>query len=478
MERISIFSAGLLVGLVLTASGGLAISLGLLPFTVALLILCCGLGIILGSFGSKATVKYKGVVITGVAAISIALLWFVRDTMVSEYVELEIGGDIRAAKVEIFDGDLSILGAERRNAHRFIVLDEIRRDLISVEITPQGAKRALEFNCVDKNEIQNHFGKGGIVQWRFDQAKSIIFVGNPPKTIAEVGPCRGANNRTSTKREIVQVGLIGSALAGEASTQQLLKDLESRSTYIRRSARSGLGKSGIAGLSAILIHWRANPNSYRVRLGVLVALSKMLSDNKSLNKEISQQLSEDDIRRIVSDLSNSEPTIRVYASEFLFDLADPRAAPMIIDELSRANERIAKDLVHALKGSYNYLSQPERDAVNVGLGAIQSVVTPKIRGLSSGILEQKPVDEQKFWVIVGSYTDKNSAAAHADRINNEDPSERAFVGKRRPDNEFYPVIVGNYVLRDEAVSLVERAIKLKSVREYGSAPYLSEYADR
>lgn len=477
-DKISVFAAGIAVGFVLVVFGVLTISLALIPFTVALLILCCGLGIILGCFGATATVKFKGVVIAGSAAITIVLAMFVHERMVSEYVELEIGGDVREAKVEIFDGDLSILGAERRKAHRFIVMDEIRRDHIIVEIKPLGAAQPLEFNCIEKKEVNDHFGMGKIVQWRFDQAKSRILAGNPPLKIGELGSCRVANNETSTGRETAQSGLIGSAFAAEASTQQLLKDLESRSTFVRRSARDGLGKSGVTDLSVILNHWRANQDSYRVRLGVLVALSKMLSENKSLNKEISQQLSDGDIRGIVSDLSNTEPTIRVYASEFLFDLADPRAAPLIIDELSRANEKIAKDLVHALEGSYNFLPQSERDAVNVGLSEIQSTVTPKIQELSSGILEQKSVREQKFWVVVGSYANKNSAVAQADSINKEDPSKRAFVGKRKPDNKFYPVVFGDYVLRDEAVSLVESANKFTAVREHGSAPYLSEYADR
>ncbi len=55
---------------------------------------------------------------------------------------------------------------------------------------------------------------------------------------------------------------------------------------------------------------------------------------------------------------------------------------------------------------------------------------------------------------------------------------KAFVGKRQPNNPYYPVIVGDYVLRPQADELVKSSLGLKSVLEYGSAPYLSSYKDR
>ena len=70
------------------------------------------------------------------------------------------------------------------------------------------------------------------------------------------------------------------------------------------------------------------------------------------------------------------------------------------------------------------------------------------------------------------------AQDHADRINDEDKTLRAFVGIKMPGNPYYPVIVGGYVPRSEAEDLIAAALKLKSVRAYGSAPYLSGFAAR
>jgi sporulation related protein len=81
---------------------------------------------------------------------------------------------------------------------------------------------------------------------------------------------------------------------------------------------------------------------------------------------------------------------------------------------------------------------------------------------------------QRYWVIVGSFKDKSEAEAMAARINASGGSLRAFAGKRQPNNEFYPVIVGDYVPLAEANQLREAAFKLPGVRE----AYLSAYPDR
>ena len=81
---------------------------------------------------------------------------------------------------------------------------------------------------------------------------------------------------------------------------------------------------------------------------------------------------------------------------------------------------------------------------------------------------------QDYWVIVGSYTDKNDADELAKTINAKHPEMKAFVGKRQPCNEFYPVIVGDFLPYGDAVKLRRQAESLNP----GSAPYLSAYPDR
>ncbi|MBO6919078.1 MAG: hypothetical protein JJ858_11650 [Rhizobiaceae bacterium] len=120
-----------------------------------------------------------------------------------------------------------------------------------------------------------------------------------------------------------------------------------------------------------------------------------------------------------------------------------------------------------------------------------SIVTPafaeetggssKISTFSAGVKALFGADEiktQNYWVIVGSYKDEVEAGTYVAEINKSDPSLDAFVGKRKPDNEYYPIIVGGtdgYLPFNEATALREEAIKNPIIPEDS---YLSNFPDR
>jgi hypothetical protein len=79
-----------------------------------------------------------------------------------------------------------------------------------------------------------------------------------------------------------------------------------------------------------------------------------------------------------------------------------------------------------------------------------------------------------YWVVAGSYLSRDVAEQRARSINEEDPTMKAFVGKQRPGNKYFPVIVGEFTNREEAEKLLARALDLESVAK----AYLSPYADR
>jgi hypothetical protein len=83
-------------------------------------------------------------------------------------------------------------------------------------------------------------------------------------------------------------------------------------------------------------------------------------------------------------------------------------------------------------------------------------------------------EPKRYWVIVGSYQDRNAAQQFADRINQENKTLNAWVGAKVPPNDYYPVIVGDYSFLSEARALREKALATKSVKE----AYLSEGAKR
>ena len=55
-----LFWAALVVGIVVAGTGLASLSLKLTAYTTGQLILCSGLGMLFGAFGSTATIKYKG----------------------------------------------------------------------------------------------------------------------------------------------------------------------------------------------------------------------------------------------------------------------------------------------------------------------------------------------------------------------------------------------------------------------------------
>lgn len=80
----------------------------------------------------------------------------------------------------------------------------------------------------------------------------------------------------------------------------------------------------------------------------------------------------------------------------------------------------------------------------------------------------------RYWVIVGSYENKEDAKKHTERINLENSDFNAWIGVKVPPNKYYPVIVGGYNFLSEAKALKERAVALDAITE----AYLSSGAQR
>lgn len=108
-------------------------------------------------------------------------------------------------------------------------------------------------------------------------------------------------------------------------------------------------------------------------------------------------------------------------------------------------------------------------------------ISPKSNDFATGLsvlLGITSVEQQRYWVIVGSEPDLEQAKAFAAAINAADPDLDAFVGARMPGNENYAVIVGGtdaYLPYSAAEALRKKAIELPIIR---SDAYLSIFPDR
>jgi hypothetical protein len=144
------------------------------------------------------------------------------------------------------------------------------------------------------------------------------------------------------------------------------------------------------------------------------------------------------------------------------------AAPAIITTWSGGQKVESKFAFHGLlvPSAYAQSRDPAKESIKV---ENPDVITEKDTwqqiqngiGVFFGYGKQPP----KYWVIVGSYKDRDAAHQFADKINAEDRTLNAWVGLKVPPNDYYPVIVGDYSSLSEAKELRRKALATKSIKE-------------
>jgi hypothetical protein len=84
-----------------------------------------------------------------------------------------------------------------------------------------------------------------------------------------------------------------------------------------------------------------------------------------------------------------------------------------------------------------------------------------------GVFFGRDKQPRRYWVVVGSFTDKRAAVDFSDAVNEEAPALNAWVGGRLPGNAYYPVIVGGHLSLSlsEARELKQKALATNTVKE-------------
>ncbi len=112
--------------------------------------------------------------------------------------------------------------------------------------------------------------------------------------------------------------------------------------------------------------------SYRTQLGLVVAITEMLRKNKDIRAQISELLEDSDLNRLLSLSAHKDRTMRIHATEFLFDLGDPRLFGVVDDlwsDTSSADGRFNFALV--LKGA---APQVDRSGTDAAKGQLESYI--------------------------------------------------------------------------------------------------------
>lgn len=384
------FKAALIVGIGLLLVGLAMQALLLVPFIVSLLVICCALGITLGAFGSLAVLNYKGLVVAGVATIAIILLLLVVK-LSDSLVRIRLDGDVKHAVSVSLVGDEEYPAASRNSTYEFFILtNEFSIDQFKLSLVFPGQKQGDEeteivFQCIPVAAVQPYLGSGRTLIWHFDRQKGRLSGLNGVKG-REVfaGPCRG--DLETARFQIPSI--VGSAFAQDTAIPGLLADLQSDSASVRREARKQLSALGEAAIRPMMDYWAQNADSYRIRLGVAVALTEFLRDHKGQRKSVSALLTSDDLLLLASAMADQDRTLRIYATEFLYDLGDPRIVEIANQIFSASSDDGKFNLLVAISGAVPNLSAAQKANLREQLGTWMSIAGPQTQAKANEILEK------------------------------------------------------------------------------------------
>ncbi len=382
-----VFVSGILVGAVLAFAGyvGPSISSDLSSISSTFLLIS-GVSIIFGAFGANASYKRKGIVVGGVASIALMAFATFHYFQQKEIGILQIRGDVKDIRAEL-TGSSALPGAHHGNFLEFRFLPgEVEIDHLSLAITPSD-DRLIEFDCIPQSALTRAFGGSKRLVWRYDSTKGVLTGVEDESKEVPAGPCLAPGETAPRFSLLDSIQPLASAHAAE-SIESLLYDLESEIAIVRRNARRQLTALGKQAIVPMMDHWERRSGVYRVRLGISVALTEYLRDHKNERKQISALLSENDILNIAWAAGDRDRTLRIYASEFLYDLGDPRVIAAADTVFPASDDDGRYNLVLILSGTVNDINATERAELARKLAVWRRLVGPNTQALIDKVRSQ------------------------------------------------------------------------------------------
>lgn len=392
-----IFKYGLAVGLLLVILGGASMALQLTNQQLEYLVVCSGIAIILGAFGSTASlsVPTQSVTLLGVAGIALYLFSMISHSGDVGYLRIKVSGDVDGARIMLV-GDESYLGAyqtDRRHYDFIIVGTRLQRSVLELIISWPESDVEVPFDCISSDTVRPHLASGRTLEWRFDKARSTLKEAGSSVVVARLGNCDGADSPAEGNSEpafAMIPSLMSSAIAQEPETQSdidaLLADLESPVDYVRYDARKKLGAAGVDALDPLLANIAKEDASYRAKLGALVAIVDMLRSRRVARELLISKTDSAHIASLVDAAASQDAATRVHASEILYHMADPRAVVPALERAESASPNGAFNLVLVTKSALPYLNEAEKGAVTGELSALKSSSGPRTTALIDSVI--------------------------------------------------------------------------------------------
>jgi len=379
VETGPIFYSALVMGLIMIGIGTFFEVMHLGNFALKIFMFCTGLGIILGAFGSKASVTLPGqsMTIIGCAALAVVIFFIILDRMDGRYLRIKIEGDTREATM-VFEGDNDFFGSRLKTSYDFVVFDKdiVRKKLaLIVNI----GDREQIFSCIDAALLRPYLGSGDTLQWRYNSQDASLN-DETNKLIAKVGPCPSGTS-TGVVVEVIPAidgsswSLLQTAYAEEETptVDELINNLNSDSTYVRRDARSELGKKGMSAARPLLTKVQSTDSSYRTKLGALVSLNEIAQSNAGQSGALKAVVEEDDLKALTKASTSDDGTVRSYATNVLVNLKDPRAIPLVIQQFPESSEDGQRNLLVVLSQTVPLADEKQKQSA----AEIATSVEPK-----------------------------------------------------------------------------------------------------
>lgn len=354
------FWAGLVVGLTLLAAGAY-LALSDATSRIYPLTMCIGFGLLLAAFGTRAVVRggraESAGVVAGAGAVAVALyavfVWLTPDpTAALKIRKIDLSGDLEhvTGLRLIDDAPLYSTRTDDARSYKFIVLDPHLASPVLrllVETSERGEGREIFEMRAQREQVQRLLDESPNQSWRLnyaaqtvtDHQRRIVF-----RSVDELdelllqGP--------SDPPRAWNFALIRSALAGDmpadpASIARLIADLQADDAAVRRLARERLAAIGPSAVPALMRALAEAPDAYRLRLGVAYALNAMLRSRPEVVAEVARQLTDADIDRLAAAVGDPDKTVRLYVTEFLYQLGDPRSVAAALRIVEGRDARVA-----------------------------------------------------------------------------------------------------------------------------------------
>jgi hypothetical protein len=365
------------------------------------LVLCLGVALILAAFGSQATLRTGSLILVGTAAIAVGLYGFLEHErksheaeLIKTYVKGILSGiDSRQYAVRIkFQQD--ILGAHELNdpQYDFVVFrDDIITTVGTIEVTKKPGGEPIQI-VIPKNCFAAGLGTGQLLEWEYHTGDQSVWdrknhvnigkFGDPQRAPSECPQLMSdADYPVRSLRGLGLIRLMPRAFAQSTKGSPpalLIDELKSDDLDTRRTARDQIAALPVESLRPVLDSFAAQYKDYRVKLGICVALAEMLRMDKGKGASIRGLLTDADRDQLLDAAGDPDRTVRIYATEFLFDLGDLKTATLAIQRAATTDNDTARyQWLFQAQSGWLKLSKEQREQLQPLLDQIKSRTSGK-----------------------------------------------------------------------------------------------------